>query len=136
MRSLISIGKELLKMLYFTTKAGTGACKMCNDEKDKAQNENRLKKVYEHPTKDANVLQRYKDYIRSPKRLTNLNRILIHSEYEDKIPSEKEITELLKIVMGEMLVATGCRPVAVLKLTVGAYADKLSRVEPLQNQQI
>ena len=57
---------------------------MCNDEKDKAQNENRLRESYQHPNKDADVLQRYKTYINSKERLNNLNKVLINSDNEDK----------------------------------------------------
>ena len=57
-------------------------------------------------------------------RLKNLNKVLIHSDNEDKKPSDREFTELGKIVMGEIAAATGCRPVVLLKLTNGSYIDK------------
>ena len=110
--------------------SGTGAWKMCNDEKDKAQNENKVRQSYEHPNKEVEVLQRYKQYIKSPSRLKNLNKILIHSENEEKRPSDRQMTELGKIAMGEIVAATGCRPVVLLKLTTGAYVDKQPGFNP------
>ena len=110
--------------------SGTGAWKMCNDEKDKAQNENRVRQSYQNPNKEAEVLQRYKKYIKSDVRLKNMNKILIHSDNEEKKSTDKEITELGKIAMGEIVAATGCRPVVLLKLTVGAWVDKQPGFNP------
>ena len=110
--------------------SGTGAWKMCNDEKDKAQNENKIRESYLHPNKEAEVLKRYKKYIKSPERLNNLNKILMHSENEGKKPSDRELTEQGKIVMGEIAAATGCRPVVLLKLTNAAYIDKQPGFNP------
>ena len=74
--------------------SGTGAWKMCNDEKDKAQNENRVRQSYQNPNKKVEVLQRYKKYIKSDVRLKNMNKILIHSDNEEKKSTDKEIIEL------------------------------------------
>jgi hypothetical protein len=109
---------------------GTGAWKMCNDEKDRAQNENKIRESYLHPNKEAEVLQKYKTYINSSERLKDLNKVLIHSDNEEKRPSDREITEIGKIVMGEIVAATGCRPVVLLKLTNGSYIDKQPGFNP------
>ena len=110
--------------------SGTGVWKMCNDEKDRAQNENKIRETYQHPNKEADVLMKYKTYINSTDRLKNLNKVLIHSDNEDKKPSDREFTELGKIVMGEIAAATGCRPVVLLKLTNGSYIDKQPGFNP------
>ena len=110
--------------------SGTGTWKRCNDEKDRAQNENKMRQSYLHPNKDAEVLQRYKTYINSSARLKNLNKILIHSENEEKRPTDREMPELGKIAMGELVAATGCRPVVLLKLTTGAWVDKKAGFNP------
>ena len=110
--------------------SGTGAWKMCNEEKDRAQNENKIRESYLHPNKEAEVLQRYKTYINSSTRLKDLNKVLIHSDNEEKRPSDKEMTEMGKIVMGEIAAATGCRPVVLLKLKNGSYIDKAPGFNP------
>ena len=110
--------------------SGTGAWKMCNDEKDKAQNENVLRQSYLHPNKEIEVLQRYKKFLTSKERLKNLNKILVHSDNEESRPSDREMTELGKIVMGEIGAATGCRPVVLLKLPTGAFIDKQPGFNP------
>ena len=110
--------------------SGTGAWKMCNDEKDKAQNENVLRQQYLNPNKEIEVLQRYKKFLTSKERLNNLNKILVHSDNEESRPSDREMTELGKIVMGEIGAATGCRPVVLLKLPTGAFVDKQPGFNP------
>ena len=110
--------------------SGTGTWKRCNDEKDRAQNENKMRQSYLHPNKDAEVLQRYKTYINSSARLKNLNKILIHSENEEKRPTDREMPELGKVAMGELVAATGCRPVVLLKLTIAAWVDKQPGFNP------
>ena len=109
---------------------GTGTWKRCNDEKDRAQNENKMRQSYLHPNKDAEVLQRYKTYINSSGRLKNLNKILIHSDNEEKRPTDREMPELGRIAMGELVAATGCRPVVLLKLTIAAWVDKKPGFNP------
>ena len=111
---------------------GTGTWKMVNDEKDKAQNENKLRKDYQFPNQERDILKRYKDYLKSEERQKCLNKVLIQSEDEDKIPSDREMTELAKIIMGELVAATGCRPVVLLKLTLGAYVDKHPGFNPYE----
>ena len=81
---------------------------------------------------DRVILKRYKEYIKSEERQKCLNKVLIQSEDEDKIPSEREMTELAKIIMGEIAAATGCRPVVLLKLTLGAYVDKQPGFNPYE----
>ena len=110
--------------------SGTGAWKMCNDEKDKAQNEKKLRESYQHPNKDADVLKRYKTYINSRERLNNINKVLINSDNEEKRSSDREFAEDGKIVMGEICAASGCRPVVLLKLNNGSYVDKQPGFNP------
>ena len=42
------------------------------------------------------------------------------------------MTEFGKLVMGEIVAATGCRPVVVRRLTVGSYVDKVPGFSPYQ----
>ena len=104
--------------------SGTGTWKMCNDEKDKAQNENKVRQSYQHPNKDIEVLHKYKKYLNGKERLNNLNKVLKHSDDEEMKPSGREMTKLGQICMGEIAAATGCRPVVLLRLSNGAYVDK------------
>ena len=110
----------------------TGTWRMCNDEKDRAQQENRVRQEYEHPNKDAEVLQEYKRYINSKKRLKNINKVLNCSNNDSKRPTDREFTEIGKIVMGEIVAATGCRPVVLLKMPNAAYIDKKGGFNPYE----
>ena len=105
----------------------TGVWKLCNDEKEKIQNDNRLYKQYKNPNKDADILRRYKQFIESPERLKYLDKVM---DMSTKKLTDGEWTELTKIVMGEIVFSTGCRSVVLRHLTNGAYADKVPGFNP------
>ena len=46
------------------------------------------------------------------------------------MPSNGEMTELGRIVMGEVVLATGVRPIVVTRLTIGSYGDKMPGYNP------
>ena len=112
--------------------SATGAWKMCNDEKDKAQHENRVRQDYVHPNREVEVLQKYKTYLNSSERLKIMNKVLYYSNKDDEKPTDREITEIGKITMGEIVAATGCRPVVLLKMPNSAYIDKQPGFNPYE----
>jgi hypothetical protein len=61
--------------------------------------------------------------------LSEIRKILHFATEEDK-PSDREMTELGKIAMGEIITSTGCRPVVVYRLTGGAYVGKKPGFNP------
>ena len=72
---------------------------MCNDEKDKAQHENRVRQDYVHPNREVEVLQKYKTYLSSSERLKNMNKVLYYSYKDDVKPTDREFTEIGKIIL-------------------------------------
>ena len=54
------------------------------------------------------------------------------SNDDSKRPTDKEITEIGKITMGEIVAATGCRPVVLLKMPNAAYIDKKPGFNPYE----
>ena len=109
---------------------GTNVWKTCNQDKERAQQNNKIRQEYEHPNKEAEILENYQKYIKSQERMSYINKILKFSRETAPKPSDGEITELAKIVMGEIVASTGCRPVVVRHLTVGAYVDKKPGFNP------
>ena len=54
----------------------TNAWKTCNEEKARAEQKNKTRREYEHPNQDAQILEQYQKYIKSPERLSNITKIL------------------------------------------------------------
>ena len=102
---------------------GTGAWKASNEERAKAVHSNKTRDEYENPNKELEILEKYHKYIKSSERLSSLTKVLSYSSEDSPLPSGGDMVELGRIVMGEIVASTGCRPVVVRHLTVGAYAD-------------
>ena len=104
--------------------------KSCNREKLISQKNSRDLKNYQFPNHDANILERYKKYLKSDDRLNRWKKIAFFAEDGAPVPSDKEFNELGNIVMGEIVASTGCRPVVVYRLLVGPYTNKESGFNP------
>ena len=108
----------------------TGEWKASNQEKDKAHQSRKVIEQYENPNKDLEILESYKKYITSSERLSNFTRVLGFAAEDSQLPSNGEMTELGQIVMGEVVCATGVRPIVVTRLTNGSYGDKVPGFNP------
>ena len=111
---------------------GTKAWKACNKEKERSRQNNKALKDYQNPNHEAEILERFKKYIDSPERLDQIRKILKYSSKEASKPSNKEMTEIGRIAMGEIIYSTGCRPVVAYRLTVGAWVSKKPGFDPLK----
>ena len=109
---------------------GTKEWKACNKDKERAIQVNKAIKEYENPNFEAEILERYQLYIKSPERLSQITKLLEHSAEGAPKVSDGEMTELGQIMMGEIIASTGCRPVVVRRLTVGAYVSKKPGFNP------
>ena len=129
-------GREPLKRVmtyHYGVKSyieGTKEWKAGNKERARAQQKNKVLKEYENPNYEAEILERYQKYIKSDERLSQIRKILTHSNEDGPKPSDKEWTELGQILMGEIVTSTGCRPVVVYRLTVGSYVGKTPGFNP------
>ena len=103
--------------------------KSCNKDKKRKLKNNKVLKDMVKPNNEAEILESYQKYLKSPERLSEIRKIL-HFASEEEKPSEREMTELGKIAMGEIITSTGCRPVVVYRLTVGAYVGKKPGFNP------
>ena len=108
----------------------TGEWKMSNQEKDKAHQTRKVIEQYQNPNKDLEILENYKKYIISSGRLSNFTKVLSFAADDSPMPSNGEMTELGRIVMGEVVLATGVRPIVVTRLTIGSYGDKMAGFNP------
>ena len=108
----------------------TGEWKMSNQEKDRAHQTRKVIEQYENPNKDLEILENYKKYIVSSERLSDFTKVLSFAADDSPMPSNGEMTELGRIVMGEVVLATGVRPIVVTRLTIGSYGDKMAGFNP------
>ena len=108
----------------------TGAWKICNDGKKKALHNNKTIDAYQNPNKDIEILEKYHKYIQSEERFCSLSKIINFSSEMAQKPSDGEMTELGKTIMGEIIATTGCRPIVVRHLNNGAYTDKKAGFNP------
>ena len=97
----------------------TGAWKICNDGKKKALHNNKIIDEYKNPNREIEILEKYQKYIQSEERFSSLSKIINFSSETAQKPSDGEMTELGKIIMGEIIATTGCRPIVVRHLTNG-----------------
>ena len=108
----------------------TGEWKISNQEKDKAHQSKKVREQYEAPNKDLEILENYQKYINSSERLSKFTKVLSFAADGSPLPSDGEMTELGQIVMGEVVCATGVRPIVVTRLTIGSYGDKMPGFNP------
>ena len=108
----------------------TGEWKMSNQEKEKAHQTRKVIDQYQNPNKDLEILENYKKYIISKERLSDFTKVLSFAADDSPMPSNGEMTELGRIVMGEVVLATGVRPIVVTRLTIGSYGDKMPGYNP------
>ena len=104
--------------------------KTCNREKLKSQKNSRELKDYQNPNSDAKILESIKKYFKSDERLKNLKKIFFFAEEGSPIPSDKEFNDMGNIIMGEIILSTGCRPVVVYRLPLGSYVNKKPGFNP------
>ena len=106
--------------------------KTCNKDRKQQLRNNKVFKEFEHPNFEAEIINKYQNYLESPKRLTQIRKIVHFSRKEVPKPTNKEMNECSKIAMGEMITSTGCRPVVAYRMCVGAYASKKPGFNPYQ----
>ena len=111
---------------------GTKIWKTCNKDKKKGLKNSKVLKEYEKPNHESEILNKYQEYLKSPERISQIRKILHFSTEGAQKPSDKEMTELGKIAMGEVITSTGCRPVVVYRLLVGGYVGKKPGFNPRQ----
>ena len=104
------------------TKA-TSQWKNSKDEENESYENNKLLKDYQNPNKDIEVLEKYKEYIKSDERIMKIDMLLSFAHPDHEKPSEAQMTQFVVTVMEEIIACTGCRPKVVRHLTMGAYVD-------------
>ena len=101
----------------------TSQWKKSKEEENEIYENNKRIKDYQTPNKDAEVLQKYKEYIKSEERLSKINKLLSYAYPGAEIPSPAVMTEFGITVMEEIISCTGCRPKVVRHLNMGAIID-------------
>ena len=101
----------------------TSQWKNSKDEENESYETNKLLKDYQNPNKDIEVLEKYKEYIKSDERAQKINQLLSFAYPEHDKPSEALMTQFGVTVMEEIIACTGCRPKVARHLTMGAFID-------------
>ena len=101
----------------------TSQWKKSKEEENEAYETNKLLKDYQHPNKDIEVLEKYKEYIKSEERILKITKLLSYASPEAEAPSAAVITELGINVMEEIVACTGCRPKVVRHMNMGSFID-------------
>ena len=102
---------------------GTSQWKKVNDEEKEVYEANKLINDYESPNKDAEVLEKYKTYVKSEDRIFKISKLLTYAHPEAEIPPPGLMTEFGVIVMEEIVACTGCRPKVARHLKMGSLVD-------------
>ena len=104
------------------TKA-TSQWKNSKEEERESYEKNKLIKDFKCPNKDAEVLEKYKKYIKSNERILKINKLLSYAHPDAESPTAAVMTDLGVTVMEEIVACTGCRPKVVRHLNMAAYVD-------------
>ena len=97
-----------------------GVWRKLNNEKDYVQITNKLRKDYEYPNKDIDILRKYQIYKESPDRINKLKKTISLCK-SPECPSTSEILEMERFLMGEVIAATGKRSIVVMGMSLGAW---------------
>ena len=109
---------------------GNKIWKSCNKDRRNQLKTNQVLKDIEHPNHESEKLESYKMYLKSPERLKQIKKVLNFAKKDSRKPTNTEFVQCGNIVMGEMVLTTGCRPVAAYRLPVGAYTSKKPGFDP------
>ena len=109
---------------------GTKVWKTCNKDRKKQLKNNQVLKEINNPNFEAEILEKYQDYLKSSERLDQIRKIAHFACKDVKKPGNKGMTEFSNVVMGEIVISSGCRPVAVYRMPVGAFTSKKPGFNP------
>jgi hypothetical protein len=109
---------------------GTSKWKIARVEENETHQKNKIIRDHETPHKDAEILRKYKVYMKSDERISKVSKLLSYSNEEDNIPSAGTMTELGINIMEEFVACVGCRPKVPLHLTMGAWVDRQPGFNP------
>ena len=104
--------------------------KTCNKDKKRTLKNNKILKEYENPNFEAEILENFQKYTKSKQRLDRIGKILKFARNNTMKPTNKEFTEIGNIMMGEIVISTGVRPVVVYRLPVRNYVAKKIGFDP------
>ena len=89
---------------------GTSQWKKNNDEEKEGFEKNKLINDYECPNKDVDVLEKYKEYVKSEERILKISKLLSFAHSDAQAPPPSQMTEFGINVMEEIVACTGCNP--------------------------
>ena len=112
--------------------SGTKTWKVCNEEKQKTQQENKVIKDIVNPNHEAKILSEFHNYLNSEQRHQQIKKIIDLAKPNSRMPTRKEFTECGQTCMGELCMSTGCRPIVVCRLPNSGYTNKKPAFTPFE----
>ena len=97
--------------------------KTCNRDRRRQLKKNQILKDIENPNHESEKLESYTKYLKSHERLENIKKVVKFAKKKSRKPNNAEFTQCGNIVMGEVVIQTGCRPVVVYRMPVGGYSS-------------
>ena len=98
--------------------------KTSNKDKKTTIKKNKVLKEYENPNFEAEILENSQKYFKSKERRKHIGLVLHYAENEHLKPTDKEFTNMGNILIGEVVISSGCRPVVAYRLPGGEYVSK------------
>ena len=98
--------------------------KACNKDKKRAIKNNKDLKEFENPNFEAEILENSQKYFKSKERRSQIGIILQYAGNEHLKPTDKIFTKIGNILMSEVVISSGCRPVVLYRLPRKAYTKK------------
>ena len=109
---------------------GHGIWKITNRNRKTFKNSKKILENYSNPNKEQQILVRYKSFLSSNQRHGFISEVLLHDGANAPLPTPAQYIKICHIVMSEIIMSTGVRPVVVLKLKNGPYNDAVPGFNP------
>ena len=96
----------------------------CNEDRDEQAQVGKEVKKLTKPNIERDVLLKFYEYLESTERKALIDLILQFANEKSKVPSDQEFAKITNIVMEELMIYSGYRPVVIYNLTRGKYYTK------------
>ena len=98
--------------------------KTCNSDKKKSIKDNKVLKEIKNPNYEAQILNKYREYVLSDSRLEDIQFVLKLSQNEQHNITNSEFARAIKICVAECTLHTGRRPNCFLRMPFGDWVKK------------
>ena len=108
-----------------------GYWKKTNEGKTDLLNKNKVLREIQYPDRHIDIMRKLDCYFKSPERLSNIRKIVDFAK-NGWNASDNEYSVVSKVLMQEIICATGCRSIVVRHLPIGSYKKKKPGFNPFK----